>query len=399
MAEAVKILYVNRSMHSPPHIGGQQRMFHIGRQLQKCGTVTMLCVNTQFDREALALAREEFERVELMQMRPFQTSSPLLFEIRRKYQMHSPTSTGDRVSHRDLERFGQLWREHDVVWFNTMMSANSFGCRRFARSIMDLDDLMHVKFALRTEIDASLRWRMSARVQSFKWHRQEFESFRRFDRVVLCSREDKRILGNHPRIRIVPNGFPSPEEPPTWTQGEDDYLGFIGTLSYGPNIEGVEWFRDQVWPLIRKSNPNATLRLVGKIPGKRAFLEAPGFEPLGFVEDPTKEFSRWRAMIVPLRYGGGTRLKILEAFSRKCPVISTTVGAYGLDVTDGKHILLKDTPEAFASECIRLLQEPHYGNSFAEAGWDLFQKKYTWDVIGKSIQDVVEEIARKGSLS
>ena len=100
-------------------------------------------------------------------------------------------------------------------------------------------------------------------------------------------------------------------------------------------------------------------------------------------------------MIVPLRYGGGTRLKILEAFSRMCPVISTSVGAYGLDVTHNKDILLEDAPQAFADQCIRLLQQPNYGKSLAEAGWELFQKKYTWDVIGKSIQNTVKEISRK----
>ena len=100
-------------------------------------------------------------------------------------------------------------------------------------------------------------------------------------------------------------------------------------------------------------------------------------------------------MIVPLRYGGGTRLKIIEAFSRKCPVISTSVGAYGLDVTDSKDILLEDTPQAFADQCIRLLREPNYGKSLAEAGWELFQKKYTWDVIGNSIQNAVTDCVER----
>jgi len=398
MADEVKILYVNRSMQSSPHIGGQQRMFNIGRQLRKIGPVTLLCVNHIFDPEALELAYQEFERVELMKLEKYRTPSPMLFEVRRKYQMHWPTNIGDRLSREDIKRLEQLSREHDVVWFHTLSAANCFGNRRFDRSILDLDDLEHMKFALRAEIDATWRWRLSARVQSYKWRRLEYDSFRRFNRVVLCSREDKRIMGDHPRIRIVPNGFPAPPERPIWKPSEDCYLGFIGTLNYGPNTEGVEWFRDQVWPLIRKAVPQAKLRLVGKIPEKDAFLNSPGFEPLGFVEDPTEEFSRWQAMIVPLRYGGGTRLKILEAFSRKCPVISTAVGAYGLEVTHNKNILLEDAPQSFANQCIRLLREPTDGKSLAEAGWELFQKQYTWDVIGNSIQNAVAEISRKRTL-
>jgi glycosyltransferase involved in cell wall biosynthesis len=391
MDDKIKILYVNRSMQSPPHIGGQQRMFNIGRQLKKCGPVTLLCVNHELDPNALELAQQEFEQVELMKLRRLQTPCPMLHEIRHKVQMHWPTNPGDHVCRKDVLHFTKLLREHDVVWFSTLPAANSFGTRRFARSIMDLDDLMHVKFALRTKIDATLRWRLSARVQSFKWRRQEYDSFRRFTSVVLCSREDKQILGDHPRIRIVPNGFPVPQKRPDWKHSEDCYLGFIGTLSYGPNAEGIEWFRDQVWPLITKEVPQAKLRLVGKIPEPRAFLDAPGFEPLGFVEDPTEEFSRWQAMIVPLRYGGGTRLKILEAFSRMCPVISTPVGAYGLEVIHQHNILLEDDPQAFARQCIQLLQQPNLGKPIAEAGWDLFTEKYTWDVIGNSIQNAVRD--------
>jgi len=399
MDRNLKILYVNRTMHGLPHIGGLQRMFHIGRQLKKCGAVTMLGVNYDFNPEALELAAKEFERVELMKLKKFRTPSPTLLEMRQKYQMHWPTNYGDRVDHEDLKRFTRLSREHDVVWFSLLSAANCFGNRRFANSIVDLDDLMHVKFALRTQIDKSLRWRMSAHLQSFKWRRQEFQSFQRFNIIVLCSTEDKQVMGNHRRIRIVPNGFPSPANTPIWTPGQEGYLGFIGTLSYGPNVEGLEWFRDRVWPAIRKEMPQATLRLVGTLPKNHAFLNVPGFEPLGFVEDPTEEFSRWQAMIVPLRYGGGTRLKILEAFSRKCPVISTPIGAHGLQVTPNQDILLEENPQAFAHQCLRLLKQPHQGKTIAEAGWELFNRKYTWDVIGKSIQNIVAEIARKRSRS
>ena len=398
MADAVKILYVNRSMQSPPHIGEQQRMFNIGRQLRKCGSVTLLCLNHTFDPEALDLAYQEFERVELMQIERVQVANPLLSAIRHKYQMHCPTYYGDQVYRDGVRRMMRLHREHDVVWIHTLSAANCFGNRRFGRSILDMDDLKHVKFTLRSKIDGTLRLRLSARVQSYTWRRQEFECFRRFEIVVLCSRQDKRIMGDHPRIRIVPNGFTATQDTPRWTASNDCFLGFIGTLSYGPNIEGIEWFRDKVWPLVRKEVPQAKLRLVGNIPDQDDFLRAAGFEPLGFVADPSAEFNRWRAMIVPLRYGGGTRLKILEAFSRMCPVISTTVGAYGLDVTPGQDILLEDTPQVFADQCIRLLQQPNLGKSLAEAGWKLFQKKYTWDVIGHSIQNAVEEISRKRTL-
>lgn|GEM_PF-6161947 len=98
MTEAVKILYVNRSMQSPPHIGEQQRMFHIGRQLREIGSLTLLCVSHIFDPKSLALAHEEFERVELMRMEKIRSCHPTLFKMRHKYRMHWPGYYGERVS-------------------------------------------------------------------------------------------------------------------------------------------------------------------------------------------------------------------------------------------------------------------------------------------------------------
>jgi glycosyltransferase involved in cell wall biosynthesis len=115
-------------------------------------------------------------------------------------------------------------------------------------------------------------------------------------------------------------------------------------------------------------------------------------EMLGFVENTALEMARWCGMIVPLHFGGGTRLKILDAFSKKCPVISTRVGAHGLKVSHQKNILLADEPEDFADQCIRLLQNPSAGQAIAEEAWKLFLAEYTWDRIGEKIEIVLNDI-------
>jgi glycosyltransferase involved in cell wall biosynthesis len=109
------------------------------------------------------------------------------------------------------------------------------------------------------------------------------------------------------------------------------------------------------------------------------------------VEDPSAEFRTWTTMIVPLLVGGGTRIKILEAFSRLCPVVSTSVGAYGLEVEDSKNILLADRPQYFAQQCLTLCEKPQTGRILTEEGWNLFTQKYTWERIGQRIQNVVEK--------
>jgi len=135
---------------------------------------------------------------------------------------------------------------------------------------------------------------------------------------IRCSRADKQFLGGGEQLYVIPNGFVGPDERSKHKQPGDYRLGFIGELGYGPNSDGLDWFGQQVWPLVRQKIPEARLRVVGRVPESASFLNYPGFEPLGFVPEVSKEFSTWSGMIVPMRYGGGTRIKIIEAFSRSC---------------------------------------------------------------------------------
>jgi len=113
------------------------------------------------------------------------------------------------------------------------------------------------------------------------------------------------------------------------------------------------------------------------------------------VEDPGEEIAAWSAMVVPLRFGGGTRLKILEGFSRMCPMVSTPIGAYGINVSNGKDILLAESAEDFAEKCIQLLKQPELGLHLAEQGWNLFQSQYTWDIIGRAVEAAVQDCLRR----
>ena len=92
---------------------------------------------------------------------------------------------------------------------------------------------------------------------------------------------------------------------------------------------------------------------------------------------------------MPLTYGGGTRIKIIEAFTKMCPVVSTSIGAYGIQAQDGQHILLADSPEDFSADCMKLTQQPQLAKELAENGWQLFIEKYDWDVIGVSIREIL----------
>lgn len=386
------ILYVTNALRSPPWTGCVIRSLNICRQLRQLGTVTCVAADNFFNERSIAEAKAASDRLVTFHV-PDSFSLPSLSNrIFHKWYMHRPGMAGFRAAREDRIAFDSLLKEHDLVWFHTAAAAVPFWPIPKCQCVMDLDDLAHLKLQLQSEQDTSLRFRLSARIQAYKWRRIEMDAPARYTGVAVCSESDRRILGSGANVHVVPNGFTCPETKPTWSSPDGTRLGFIGALSYPPNLKGLEWFARQVWPLLRSVRPDVCLRIIGTLPPDAQFLHTTeGFELLGYVEDTSTEFRTWSAMAVPLLVGGGTRIKILEAFSRLCPVVSTPVGAYGLDVEDGKNILMADTPQQFAQQCLAICQHPEMGHELAERGWELFTQHYTWERIGRRIHNVVEK--------
>jgi glycosyltransferase involved in cell wall biosynthesis len=161
---------------------------------------------------------------------------------------------------------------------------------------------------------------------------------------------------------------------------EAQSLLFFGALNYYPNESGLGWFLDQVWPLLRKSHPGVTLKVVGQHPPESLKRRRdPGVEIVGAVPDLRPWLSKATATLAPLHVGGGTRLKILEAMAMGRPVVSTRIGAEGIDIADGEQVLLGDTPEAFAAQVRRTLDDAELCRRMGTAARRLVEEKYGWD--------------------
>jgi glycosyltransferase involved in cell wall biosynthesis len=114
-----------------------------------------------------------------------------------------------------------------------------------------------------------------------------------------------------------------------------------------------------------------------------------GVDVLGWIPDADAEMSRWSLAIVPIHSGAGTRIKIAEAFSRKCPVVSTTYGAYGYDVKDREHVRLADTAADFTAACLELVRSPDLASTTADRAWSLFLERWTWEAIAPRVWDTM----------
>ena len=213
--------------------------------------------------------------------------------------------------------------------------------------------------------------------------------------LSVCSEADRQYLGGDTCIHVIPNGFECPSREPLRCLDGPPRIGFIGLYSYPPNREGLEWFVRECWGQIKDQIPHARLRLVGKDTEGPLKPEAPDVDGLGYVADPAEEIASWSAMIVPVLHGAGTRVKIADAFSRKCPVVSTRLGAFGYEVRHGSELLLADKPSEFINACVSMVQDRVSAAALAERAFSAFLQKWTWDAIAPQVWAAAEDCLRR----
>jgi glycosyltransferase involved in cell wall biosynthesis len=207
------------------------------------------------------------------------------------------------------------------------------------------------------------------------------EDARRWARVVrhaidttttfTASELDRHRLGDRPLV--LRNVVPEPPAGYERAASTDPVLLFVGSLTYEPNVDALERFVADVLPAVRRAVPEAVLRIVGqgREPRVERLATVEGVELVGEVSSVSPELARAAVSVVPLRFGGGTRIKILEALAHGVPVVSTTAGAEGLGVVHDEHALIADTPEQLTAACVRLLLDPDEGRRLAARGAEL----------------------------
>jgi glycosyltransferase involved in cell wall biosynthesis len=203
------------------------------------------------------------------------------------------------------------------------------------------------------------------------------------------------VAPNAPDPYVVPNAVETGAYADDYGQPEADTIVFSGALSYAPNYQGAQWFLRSVYPLVRQQLPQAKLRITGGLQGVEVdgLRGHPGCELTGYVPDIRPVVARSAVAVVPLWTGGGTRLKILEAMALGTPVVSTTKGAEGLEVSHGENILLADDPAEFAEYVAAVTRSPPLRAHLAAGGRALVRSRYDWDVVGPLLCEIAERAA------
>lgn len=228
-----------------------------------------------------------------------------------------------------------------------------------------------------------------------KMRRAEAEACRRARLTLAVSPQDQAMLQDlAPRaaIRAIPTGVDVEYFAPRDEPVDENELAYVGSMDWQPNEDGVLHFIDAILPIIRRARPRATLTVVGRNPSERLrrAADAAGVRVTGTVEDVRPYLAAAAAMVVPLRVGGGTRLKIFEGLAMGKAVVSTAIGAEGLPLEDGVHFLRADRPEDFAAAALRLLDDGALRRRLGEAGRRLVEERYGWGRVALQFEDLLE---------
>lgn len=381
--------------------GGMQRCFHILHQLAKHFNLTAIIHQ---DKESFQKAIEEYPAIadiNIYSVNDFTARDvfsflPLKFELALRYRWYKKKIKGpaDGSFLKYYPILKKLLKEnnYDLVILENMATLNAVSnIRSYNQNTKIIYDAHNVDTNLSK---AAFKKGEISEKRLLEVSFTERNLYKEVDALFTCSQNDKEgfaVLNNNQLLmEVIPNGVIVPDQ--TFDEGVykdvPEYLLFCGSLWSIPNAEGLQWFSDKVWPFIINQFPHLKLLVIGsgKLPEKYLELyQNKSFEFSGAVPDVKSWYNKATIAIVPLLTGSGTRLKILEAMGLGVPVISTNIGAEGINYTDEKDILIADSEFDFAEKIITLLNNKEQRLLISSNARLLVKEMYDWNIIGNKM--------------
>ncbi|GJM39848.1 MAG: glycosyl transferase family 1 [Ardenticatenaceae bacterium] len=391
----MNILFLSRWYPFPPNNGSKLRVFHLLRALAAKHNITLLSFREQqevvdMDAPEIQALCSEIHTVPWPKFNPTSgTSIAGLFNPK-------PRSVLDSHSPEMAAKIQQLIAENQF----DVIIASQVGTAGYGRQFQNIPALFeevemgiyYEQLAQAASFKSKLRYRLTLTKQTNYLR----ELLQYFDTCTVVSEPEQRLVKTavpgYQNVEIIPNCMNLEEYSQVRVPKRPNSLIFTGSFTYHVNHQAMEWYVGEVNPLVQAQIPDVQL----SITGDHANLPLPPANNVtltGFVDDIRSLISSSCISLAPIFMGGGTRLKILEAMALRTPVVATSKGAEGLDVEDGKHLLLADTPQAYANAVVSLLRNPDLYQSIAENGYQLIAEKYDWPSVTPHFLNLVQRTA------
>ena len=385
----MKILIVSPWYPWPPFDGGRIRVLETMRYLSRHHQVTLLATVMSADEaDDGGRLQEICQHVETSVLSP--RAWPVARRLAKGLLGRMPVVQNFYHDPRLAERLRRLTSRHyyDVIQIEFSYAASYVravdpSCG--AKTVLSLHNVESLRFGREGNLGLRLDRRFAAAWDRMFHGLWEQQAIRTFDGIVSVSEPERAwVLARVPEavVELIPNGVDTdhfrPQAPPD--PGAPPRLVFTGAMHYPPNVDAALWFTEQIWPRLRRLVPDLCFEIVGRDPDPRviALGRTPGVVVTGAVADVRPYIASARGVVVPLRAGGGTRLKILEAMAMARPVVSTALGAEGLTIAPGHNILIANDAEGFAAHVLALLGSAERAALLGQAGRHLVEARYRW---------------------
>jgi sugar transferase (PEP-CTERM/EpsH1 system associated) len=379
----MQILIVSTRFPFPPRWGFATRVYQLARHLAKHHDLTLLSPADGVEDDQVEALRTEFPVVVVRS----EHGAP----IRPKRARQLTALVGGRSFHAREFLSGELQeavdglardRRFDVV----QIESSLLGGLRFPREprlVLDEHNIEYEVFRRMQAGERSLARRAFYRREYTRFRPFEQQLWRRVDGCVVTSAREREIVGTHAPATpctVVANGVDVDEFRPTAEEAEPDTLVFNGVLDYRPNLDAALFLVEEVLPRVQAAVPGARLTIVGRgaVSDVARLRKHPGVLVTGEVPDVRPYLAGSRVVVVPIRMGGGTRLKVVEGLAMGRPMVTTTLGCEGIDVDDDRHLLIRDDADTFAAAVVTLLSDGERGAALGAAGRELIEARYSW---------------------
>jgi glycosyltransferase involved in cell wall biosynthesis len=398
-----RVLYLTNVLPYPLDAGAKIRAYYVLRHLARSHELTLVSFVRASDRPAYVSHLREFCReVHTVPMQRSRTrdlyalavslwgGQPALILRDDVAQMRGILDWLVREQPYDVVHADQASMAQYALYARTCAHGGSY--RKAPRLVLDAHNALYriPERLARHERNPVKRWLLQREARALA--RYEGDVYRRFDELVFVTDVDRETLQQQgvergqaagPRLTTIPICIDPGEKPLVARDVNAQAITHVGNMLWPPNAEGMLWFARQVFPSVLAEVPGTRLVIVGKDPpaeiaGLAAEFPAANVEVTGYVEDPEPYLAATGVFIVPLHAGGGMRVKIVDAWCWGLPIVSTSIGAEGIDVRDGENILIADGADAFARAVVRILKDPSLGERLARGGRQWVEERYDW---------------------
>jgi sugar transferase (PEP-CTERM/EpsH1 system associated) len=405
----MKILWLSHNIPYPPKGGVLQRNYNLLRQLTAHHRVFLLAFNqrallrTAADVDAAVVAlRRHCEEVQVLPLpgdRNAWSKASLVVRsafTRKPYTVNwSRSADMERLVHAAVESF-----QPDLIHYDTIGLAEYHLSSPLIPQVLNHHNVESAMMGRRCRRERNVFKRLYFRQEAAKLSRYERAWCPRFDTNITVSGEDAAALAQAvPGLRtdVIPNGVdisyftPGPEE-----EEEEARLVFAGGMGWYPNRDAMLYFAEEIWPLLKQSRPAVQMTVIGRRPHARLVnlsRRDPNFVLTGYVDDVRPHLARAAVYVCPIRDGGGTRLKILDALAMGKPIVATSLAIEGTKCVPGRHALIADRPEEFATRVVQVLDDRELRRALSREARALAEEEYDWTFIGRRMNQLYSGLA------